>query len=302
MNKIENFNLLVDRAMSAKNLAHMRPVVTKELLHYDILFALEKDRLLEKLTFQGGTCLRLCYGSQRYSEDLDFVGGKNFSSSDMLSIKKCIEKYIGERYGLEIVVKEPKELAQELRDADIKINKWQISITTSPERKDIPKQKIKLEIANVPAYSRVPQALRQNYEFLPDGYEDTLIMTETLDEIMADKLISFINSQKIIRHRDIWDLHWLKQQDSKINPDYILLKIKDYAINNYFEKLQEKMSHLDEIIRGKDFKNEILRFIPVDAQERTLQKEKFVDYLVNETKTLLSNVAKIVSANKEDLK
>ncbi|HET6629122.1 MAG TPA: nucleotidyl transferase AbiEii/AbiGii toxin family protein, partial [Woeseiaceae bacterium] len=46
-----------------------RPVVEKELLHYDILFALDTEGLLDPLTFQGGTSLRLCYGAQRFSED-----------------------------------------------------------------------------------------------------------------------------------------------------------------------------------------------------------------------------------------
>ena len=110
MSEIENFNRLVDRAMAAKGVAHMRPVVAKELLHYDILFSLEKDGLLDDLTFQGGTSLRLCYGAPRFSEDLDFVGGRDFSTAKVIGIKKCIEKYIGKRYGLEIIVKEPKDM------------------------------------------------------------------------------------------------------------------------------------------------------------------------------------------------
>ena len=56
-----DFNLLVEMAMREKNLNHMRPVIEKELLHYDILFALDSKGFLDNLTFQGGTCLRLCY-------------------------------------------------------------------------------------------------------------------------------------------------------------------------------------------------------------------------------------------------
>lgn len=79
--------------------AHMRPVIEKELLHYDILFVLEQAGLLDHLTFQGGTSLRLCHGAPRFSEDLDFVGGRDFASSDMAAIKTCIEAYLGARYG-----------------------------------------------------------------------------------------------------------------------------------------------------------------------------------------------------------
>lgn len=62
--------------MLEKNVSHMRPVIVKQLLHYDILFALESQGLLDRLTFQGGTCLRLY-----------FVGGYDFSSQYMNAIK-----------------------------------------------------------------------------------------------------------------------------------------------------------------------------------------------------------------------
>ena len=36
----ENFKALVDMAMKEAGRNHMRPVIEKELLHYDLLFAL----------------------------------------------------------------------------------------------------------------------------------------------------------------------------------------------------------------------------------------------------------------------
>ena len=36
-----DFLTLVELAMRAEGYAHMRPVIEKELLHYDILFALD---------------------------------------------------------------------------------------------------------------------------------------------------------------------------------------------------------------------------------------------------------------------
>jgi predicted nucleotidyltransferase component of viral defense system len=285
----EDFNILIEKAMREKKFSHMRPVVIKELLHYDILFSLDNAGLLDNLTFQGGTSLRLCYGGLRFSEDLDFVGGPDFSSEKIHGIKHCIEKYIGERYGLAVFVKEPKDLPDY---EDIKVDKWQVRITTSPERKDLPKQTIKLEVANVPAYSRQPRAIQQNYDFLPDGYEDMLIMTETLDEIMADKIVSLPGCQKYIRYRDIWDLRWLKQQGAKINIDYVRSKINDYQLVDYHHKLKDRINHLDDIVHSKSFMDEMSRFIPIDAQERTLKKPKFLDFLINENKAILLDVEK----------
>ncbi len=144
-----NFNAIVDEAIEQDGLVSLRPVVEKELLHYDILFCLSKGGLLKEITFQGGTSLRLCYGSNRFSEDLDFAGGRDFCSADLGRIKECIEKYLGGRYGFEVTVKEPKALRNKPEYAEVKVDKWQISVTTAPERKDLPKQRIKIEIANI---------------------------------------------------------------------------------------------------------------------------------------------------------
>jgi predicted nucleotidyltransferase component of viral defense system len=292
--KRDNFNQLVDLAMRSTGYAHMRPVITKELLHYDILYCLDDNGLLDALTFQGGTALRLCYGGVRFSEDLDFVGGYDFSTSHLVDIKKCLEKYIGKRYELQIEVKEPKELADTLQHKDIKVDKWQVKITTEPKRRDLPKQKIKLEVANVPAYSKTPQSLIKNYNFLPDGYSDAVIMTKSLNEIMADKLVALVSCQRYIRHRDIWDLRWLKQQGAAVNSKYILSKINDYKEKDYPQKLNALLDRLDKVVRGKDFMNEMSRFIPMDVQKRTLKKDKFIELLINENRSLLEQVSRIL--------
>lgn len=286
----EDFNLLVELAMREEGYSHMRPVIEKELLHYDLLFALDKQGLLDKLTFQGGTSLRLCYGSSRFSEDLDFSGGYDFTTSQLMDMKNCIESYIASRYGLEVSVKEPSEMSIDPKYQDIKVDKWQIAITTSPTRKDLPRQKIKIEVCNIPAYTRAPLALNANYDFLPDGYSDVLIMTESQDEIMADKLISLINTTRYVRHRDIWDLRWLKQRGAKMDKKFILAKIHDYKITDYSIKLEKMITSIDEIIYSDNFHNELSRFIPLDVQERTLKKEKFKDFLINETQLLLSEL------------
>ncbi len=288
----KDFDKMVELAVEATGHGHMRPVIEKELLHYDILYALDQEDLLDKITFQGGTSLRLCYGAARYSEDLDFAGGVDFTAADMMLIKECLENYIGGRYGLEVYVKEPREMSALPERESIKVNKWQIAVVTSPGRKDLPRQKIKIEVANIPAYSRVPRALMHNYQFLPDGYRDTLIMTESLSEIMADKIISLVVCQKYIRHRDIWDLNWLKREGAVINLDYLRQKINDYRVENYMSKLKLMCGRLEGIINSDAFMAELSRFTPQEVQKRTLHKDKFRVYLINEITELLNEVKK----------
>ncbi|MEI6791465.1 MAG: hypothetical protein WCK42_09825 [Myxococcaceae bacterium] len=44
------FLMLVEKAMRTQGRAHMRPVIEKELLHYDLLFAMDDAGLLENLS------------------------------------------------------------------------------------------------------------------------------------------------------------------------------------------------------------------------------------------------------------
>lgn len=276
----EDFDTLVEMAIAQGGTKDMRPVIEKELLHYDILFALDEAKLLDSLVFQGGTSLRLCRGSNRYSEDLDFAGGKDFSSKMLIEMKEVIEKYIGERYGLEVTVKEPNSLKKDPKYAELKIDKWQIAVVTSPERKDLAKQKIKLEVANIPAYTKEPLPLGKNYDFLPDGYSSTLIYTETLDEVMADKIISLPATQKYVRHRDVWDLVFLHRGGAALNIDLVLQKIEDYKIEGFKEMLEARIASLEEIVYSEEFSKEMMRFLAEPTYEATLATDKFKAYML----------------------
>ena len=295
MSEKVDFDSLVNRALQNTELATMRPGVEKELLHYDVLFCLDKAGLLDGLVFQGGTSLRLCYNSNRFSEDLDFAGGKVFCSAQLMAMKSCIEEYIGTRYGFAISVKAPEELRQ-LPDYDqINLDRWQITIETSPQQSHIARQRIKIEIANIEAYTRNTLPLGRNYFVLPDGYNDTLIYVETLEEVMADKLVAFPATQTHIRYRDMWDLVWLYQQGARINRLLLLNKIADYRVENYADKTREKLKSLDEIMRNGVFHNEMRRFIPADIFERTLKSKKFNGYFL----TTLSSILKEALSNLE---
>lgn len=274
----ENFNDLVDLAMQQPGRTAMRPVVEKEILHYDIFYSLDRAGLLNDLVFQGGTSLRLCRGSSRFSEDLDFAGGRDFTSQKMQAIKDCIEKHLGTRYGLLVEVKEPKEMAALPDYENVRVDKWQVSVQTSPERRDLPRQRIKLEIANIPAYTRELVPLRQNYDFLL-GYGQLLINVESLDEILADKVVAFPASVKNIRYRDIWDIAWLVQQGAKLEPSLVERKVIDYHIDHYAHLLDDAVVRLPELIDGKPFIEQMVRFIDADTIGRTLNDPGFCAYL-----------------------
>lgn len=271
MMKREDFKALVDLAMTQPGRQAMRPVVEKEILHYDIFAALEKENLLSRLVFQGGTSLRLCWNSNRFSEDLDFAGGRDFDAAKLSVIKSAIESHIGERYGLLVEVKEPKESSF--------VSKWQVTVETSPGERNLPRQRIKIEIANIPAYTEELRPILQNYDFLMGYGANILVRVETLDEILADKVLAFPASTKHIRYRDIWDIAFLTQRGARLNSDLVVKKMGDYGTENYEELLQNAIVALPEIIQSKRFLDEMRRFIDGQTLEGTLEKPGFLTYL-----------------------
>ncbi len=298
MSERQDFEKLVDQAMSNPSLSAMRQVVEKELLHYEIFQALDGEGLLKDLVFQGGTALRLCRGSDRFSEDLNFAGGVDFTSDKMSRIKNCVEKSIGDRFGWMVAVNpKPAKAGANL----VKVDKWWITIETAPENPAMPRQKIKLEIANIPARTRELVPLQANYDSMK-AMPTVLVNTESLDEIMADKILAFptslrdnqgraaeLGSNKI-RHRDIWDLAWLSTQGAKLDPQLVAYKIGDYGVEGYESMLVEAIECIPSIVSSHEFKAQMTRFIDASTVSRTLDREGYLDYLSTSVGKLFSTM------------
>src|SRR5437879_2944913 len=68
----------------------MEQNLVKEAIHLHVLSALSDAGVLRHVVFQGGTALRLCYGGERYSEDLDFVCGRAGSYVDKIEFDRLV--------------------------------------------------------------------------------------------------------------------------------------------------------------------------------------------------------------------
>ena len=63
--------------------------ILREEIEMSILQELSQSSLAKNLIFKGGTALRLCYGSPRFSQDLDFNQRKKF---DLAMLKQTLQK------------------------------------------------------------------------------------------------------------------------------------------------------------------------------------------------------------------
>ena len=269
------FDSLVDEALRSRpELSLLRPVVEKELLHHDILREMSREGLLSGLTFIGGTCLRACYGSSRLSEDLDFTGGKDFRRSDLTELGKVLGETLGTRYGLKVNVSDP------IREEG-KVSTWKMSVETRPGRKDLPTQRIHLDICAIPSHDPRPMMLRTLYG-VDMGTSGLILQAQSREEILADKVIALAFRESRIKNRDLWDIAWLRQQGVELPVHFIPLKIEDQrrTKDEFKSLLQSRVGELgmSEALR-KDFINEMRRFLPAAVTAQTVEQETYWRYL-----------------------
>jgi predicted nucleotidyltransferase component of viral defense system len=271
------FDELVDEALNNKQeVARLRVVVEKELLHHDILRVLSGAGLLTQLTFIGGTCLRACYGSNRLSEDLDFTGGSDFNRDQLAAMSNTLIESLKAKYGLEINVTDP------VREEG-NVSTWKLKVQTRPGRKDIPAQRINIDVCAIPSYQPRPMALLNPYG-VEMGTSGLILQAQSREEIFADKLVAFALRPNRLKNRDLWDIAWLHQQQIKPALDLIKNKLNDHHAQTdvYLNAFAERSASLNKDLEiAKEFRKEMARFLPNETVKETVNSEKFWEYLSN---------------------
>lgn len=269
------FDQLVNQALRARaDLASLRTVVEKELLHHDILREMSAAGLLAGLTFIGGTCLRACYGSSRLSEDLDFTGGSTFKRGDLAELATTLTERLKSRYGLPVKVSKPVKTG-----GNVSTSKLVIEIR--PGRKHLPAQRINVDICSIPSHDPRPMMLRNLYG-VDLGTSGLILQAQSREEILADKLIALALRENRIKNRDLWDIGWLVQQGVELPLQLIPLKIHDHRrkLASFIAALEARLASL----RGQpdvraNFMTEMQRFLPAATVRDTLAKEPYWAYL-----------------------
>ena len=266
-------------------LASCRPVIEKELLHYEILGAMNDAGLLRHLTFKGGTCLRLCHGGMRFSEDLDFSGGEAFDDLLLGDIEGVLRNRIGCGYGLDVTVKPPRAI----RDGENReVNRWIARVVTRPEG-PVGVQRIKIEIdrqVHAPEDVENP-ALRHRYEPLQDYFAPFPVQAASLQDICADKIIAFpmsVATRENPRYRDVWDIEWITRRLDDVEP--VAARASRKAVARGMEgacaaALATTIEQGREIIASRGFLETLQRFLPHPLAERTIADAGYRGHLAD---------------------
>lgn len=271
------FDRLVTEALKNQpHLSHLRIVVEKELLHHDILRILSDNNLLKDLTFIGGTCLRSCYGGIRLSEDLDFTGGSEFKRDSLSAMATILTSNLQDKYGLRVSVSEPIKDKQN-------VDTWKIKIETRPQTKNMPAQRINIDICAIPSYEKLPVLILNPYG-IDMGTGGLVLQAQSREEIFIDKLVAFAFRPNRIKYRDLWDILWLHGQGLKPKFDLLPEKLRDrsyskkYFITTYNERMK-MLVNTPEMI--SEFKKEMMRFLPIEHATKTLEQENFWPFIAH---------------------
>ena len=285
MSEQGTFRELADVALQRNpQLAGMEVIVEKELLHYELLHVLQRGRWLDGLTFQGGTALRLCYGSSRLSEDLDFSGGPGFSAETMDGLAAYLEQTLSKR-GLGVDARPPKTVTAH-RPSDGGVSTWRISFEIQPRRRDVRRQMVKLDIDNAPTYTDAPGAIAQNYGVTRSS--EILVRVQSREEILAGKLVAFSDSvanRNRPRYRDVWDMNWLTRTGTTVRADLLRAKVDDRLIDRSW--LKTAATTAGDIVGSRAFSSEMRRFLLPHVAEETLDNPMYMEFLATETERLM---------------
>ena len=290
------FDQLVDEALkNRRDLAPLRMVVEKELLHHDILRVLSHAGMLARLTFIGGTCLRVCYGSNRLSEDLDFTGGADFDRESLAAMAKVLIDSLMTKYGLKVEVSEP------LREQG-NVDTWKLKVQTRPGRKDLPAQRINIDVCAIPSHRARPMVLQNPYG-VEMGTSGLILNAESREEIFVDKLVAFALRPNRIKHRDLWDLAWLHQQGVKPHIDLVPVKLSDHRCEqrDFLRLLEERRLSLHAVPEvAVEFRKEMRRFLPAELVTQTVDQADFWTYLTGLIDDLCEQTRHALSAEKTE--
>ncbi len=257
----------------------------KEITQEVCLYSLAKSGFFEKAAFQGGTCLRIVYGLDRFSEDLDFAlmkPDKNFELAPYL--KKTSDLMEAYGYGMEVAGKESADDSVKtrfLKDDSIK------KIVTFKHLSDVRKKiNIKVELDSNP-----PLFATDEPKFL-DFPTDYSIRCHDPGSLFAGKIHALL-CRNFIKGRDWYDFNWYIAE--RTAPNYELLKAalsqqgpwKNQELSINREWLVSALTDKIQTIPWKQTIEDVSKFLRPEKRQE-VEGLWSVDFFLSKTKKLVN--------------
>ena len=252
----------------------------KEIIQEIVLCGLSRSGFFKHAAFYGGTALRIFYGLDRFSEDLDFslMAPEDFDLGDYLP---TLEREI-RSYGLDFKVEERvKTVDSAIQSAFLKGNtKEHILLFYSDERlaRSVASSeliKIKFEIdTNPPPFA----GFEHKYRLLPSPYEICLYDQPSL---FAGKIHAVLCRawKNRIKGRDLYDYVFYLSMNAPVNLKHLEARLRQSGFWETDAPLE--LDRLKELLRARfasiDYaqaKQDVLPFIK-DPSKLTVWSEDF---------------------------
>lgn len=231
----------------------------KEIFQEIALLGLWRAKFYEKAAFYGGTALRILYGLDRFSEDLDFTLLKKDKNFDLSPYNQAIADELSS-FGFEVTVKtKHKTIETNIESAFIKASsKKQLIIIEAADNiidriHHMNTIKIKMEVDTYPP-GKFKTEVKNILTPIPFS-----VKTLTPPDLFAGKIHAILCRpwQKRVKGRDWYDLVWYISRNIPVNLTHLRERlIQSSAWNNKaaFTK-NNLMDLLKNKIKETDFQN-----------------------------------------------
>ena len=216
----------------------------KEIIQEVVLCGLARAKFFEKAAFYGGTALRIFYGLDRFSEDLDFSLKKPDKDFNISSYFQILEKEV-RAFGLNLKVEEKQKTADSnVKSAFLKGNTKEhlllfytnVDFSSGVNRDEV--LRIKFEVDTNPPSGA---GYEYRYSLKPAPYEVTLY---DLPSLFAGKVHAVLcrGWKNRIKGRDLYDYVFYLQRGATLN----LENLKQKLIQSNAWKVEDELT-LDEV-------------------------------------------------------
>lgn len=218
----------------------------REYLQYLILSIIFSHKIGRKLTFLGGTCLRIVYGSKRFSEDLDF-DNKNLTSEEFTLLSQYVAREL-QKLGLKVEI---SMVNKEAFHCKIKFP----NLLQENKMSGYDEEKILIRV------DTFDQQVNYTTEsFVLNKFDITKLITITPKSIiLAQKLWTIINRARA-KGRDFYDIIFLLQ-NTKPSKEFLVSKFETNDPHIIKEKIMDHLKTLD----FEKLANDVKPFILIDS-------------------------------------
>jgi len=254
-----------------------------EIIQEIILLGLWRGKFFERAAFYGGTALRILYGLNRFSEDLDFSLLEKDSSFSLDNYSTCIQESLSS-LGFEIEIKEKKKAPDKLiKSAFIKANTKEHLLKVGvfhPGIKNVNKNdimKIKFEVDSHPPMGFKTEVKVHNFPLLFP------VKCFSKEDLFAGKIhaLLFRNYTNWVKGRDWYDFLWFIANKIPVHLHHLRQRMIDSDHYNPRKELSSEevkilIAEKIESLNIASAKEDIVNFIENDWEIDMWSKDFFL--------------------------